>query len=245
MDVQRLVGRNGPRGGGPDHDRCRLAQRGQAKGRGQLVCIGNREGDVDGRGFLVLVFDFRFSQSRRAIKAPVDRLQALEHETALDHFRQRTDFSGFVGEIHGAVRIGPIAQHAETNEFGFLAFDLLGRVGTAQFARLVRRQVLAVGDFDFVLDRQTVAVPARNIRCVETGEGFRANDHVLQNLVNGVTDVNIAVGIRRAVVQDELWTILANFAQLLVQANAVPALQNLRLALRQAGLHWEGGVRKV
>ncbi|MNY83826.1 hypothetical protein D3C86_2268780 [compost metagenome] len=45
--------------------------------------------------------------------------------------------------------------------------------------------------------------------------------------------------------QDELWTALTNLAQLLVQANAVPALQSLRLALGQAGLHWEGGVRKV
>jgi hypothetical protein len=60
-----------------------------------------------------------------------------------------------------------------------------------------------------------------------------------------MTDVNLAVGIGRAVVQDELGTILANFAQLLVQANAVPALQDLRFALRQAGLHGEGGVRKV
>ncbi len=50
-----------------------------------------------------------------------------------------------------------------------------------------------------------------------------------------MTDVNLAVGIGRAVVQDELGTILANFAQLLVQANAVPALQDLRFALRQAG----------
>ena len=36
VDVKRLVGRNGPRGGGPDHDRCRLAQGCQAKGLGQL-----------------------------------------------------------------------------------------------------------------------------------------------------------------------------------------------------------------
>jgi|GEM_PF-6077739 len=49
-----------------------------------------------------------------------------------------------------------------------------------------------------------------------------------------MTDVDLAIGVGRAVVQDELGTILANLAQLLVQANAVPALQNLRFALRQA-----------
>ena len=245
MDVQRLVGRDGPRRSGPDHDGGRFAQRSQTESRRQLCFISNRECDVDGRGFFVGVFDFSFSQCRATVKTPVDRFQALEHETALDHFSQRADFPGFVGKVHGAVRVTPVAQHAKPDEFGFLPFNLLGSVGTAQLTRLVRRQVLAVGDFDFVLDWQTVAVPTRNIRRVETRKGFRADDHVLENLVDGVTDVNIAVGIGRTVVQNELWTILANFAQLLVQANAVPALQSLRLALGQAGLHWEGGVRKV
>ncbi|MNZ88374.1 hypothetical protein D3C78_1072640 [compost metagenome] len=96
-----------------------------------------------------------------------------------------------------------------------------------------------------MLDRQAVAVPARDVRGVETGQGLGADNHVLENLVQRMTDVNLAVGIGRAVVQHELRTILANFAQLLVQANAVPALQNLRFALWQAGLHREGGVRKV
>jgi len=60
-----------------------------------------------------------------------------------------------------------------------------------------------------------------------------------------MTDVDLAVGIGRTVVQDERGTVLANLAQLPVQANAVPALQDLRFALGQAGLHGEGGVRKV
>ncbi len=102
-----------------------------------------------------------------------------------------------------------------------------------------------MGHFDLVLDRQTMAVPTRYIRGIEARQGLGTQDHVLENLVDRMTDVNIAVGVRRTVVQDELGTILANLAQLLVQANAVPALQSLRLALGQAGLHREGGVRKV
>ncbi len=43
VDVQGLVGRDGPRGGGPNHDGGRLGQRGQAEGGGQLGLIGNRE----------------------------------------------------------------------------------------------------------------------------------------------------------------------------------------------------------
>ncbi|RMS08110.1 hypothetical protein ALP75_200319 [Pseudomonas syringae pv. actinidiae] len=245
MNVQRLVGGNGPRRGGPDDDGSRLAQRGYAKGCSQFGLVGNRERDVDGRGLLVLVFDFGFGQCRTAIEAPVDRFQALEDETALDHLGQRADFSGFVGEVHGQVRVAPVTQHTQTDELGLLAFDLFGRIGTAQLTRAVCGEVLAVGHFDLVLDRQTMTVPTRHIGGIEARQGFGAQDHVLENLVDRMTDVNIAVGVRRTVVQDELWTILANLAQLLVQANAVPALQSLRLALGQAGLHREGGVRKV
>ena len=245
VHVQRLVGRNGPRGGGPDHDGGRLGQARQAEGLGELDVVGNREGHVDGRGLLVFVLDFRFSQGRTAVKAPVHGLETLEHETALDDFGQGADFTGLVLEVHGLVRVVPIAQHAQADEFGLLPFDLLGGVGAAQLAGLVGAQVLAVGHFDFVFDRQAMAVPTRNIRRVETRKGFRTDDHVLENLVQRMTDVNRAVGVRRAVVQNEFRTILANFAQLSVQANTVPALQDLRFALWQAGLHWEGGVRKV
>src|SRR3990167_3430443 len=62
VDVKGLVGRNGPRRGGPDHDGSRLRQAGQTKRGGQLVGIFNYEGHVDGIGFLVLIFDFRLSQ---------------------------------------------------------------------------------------------------------------------------------------------------------------------------------------
>ncbi|MNF70748.1 hypothetical protein D3C84_526710 [compost metagenome] len=245
MDVQRLVGRDGPWGGGPDHDRGRLAQCSQPERGGQLGLIGDLEGDVDGSGLLVGVFDFRLGQRRAAIEAPVHRLEALEHEATLDHLGQGADFTGFVGEAHGLVGVGPVAQHAQANELGLLPFDLLAGVGPAQFAGLVAAQVLAVGHFDLVFDRQAVAVPTRHIRRIEARQGLGADNHVLENLVDRMTDVNIAVGVRRAIVQDELWTALTNLAQLLVQANAVPALQSLRLALGQAGLHWEGGVRKI
>ncbi len=154
VDVQRLVGGDGPRSGGPDHDSGWLGQRLQPEGGSQLGLVGNREGHVDGLGFLVGVFDFRFSQGRTAIEAPVHRLEALEHEALLDHFGQCADFASFVGEVHGLVRVVPVTQHAQANELGLLPFDLLGGVLAAQLAGAVGRQVLAVGNLDLVLDRQ-------------------------------------------------------------------------------------------
>ncbi|MNO90977.1 hypothetical protein D3C76_825110 [compost metagenome] len=245
MDVQRLVGRDGPGRGGPDDDVGGLRQARQAEGSGQLVGILDGEADVDGRGFLVGVLDFRLGQRRTAVEAPVHRLQALEHEALLDHFGQRADLAGLVGEGHGLVRVVPLAEHAQADEVGLLPFDLLGGVFAAQFAGLVRRQVLAVGGLDLVLDRQAVAVPARHVGGVVAGQGLGTDDDVLEDLVDRVTDVNAAVGVGRAIVQDEFRTIRANLPQLLVQANVVPELQGFRLALRQAGFHREVGFGKV
>ncbi|MNZ73879.1 hypothetical protein D3C78_923070 [compost metagenome] len=245
MDVERLVGRDGPRRGGPDHRVGGLLQAGQAEGLGQLGGVLDGEGDVDGVGLLVLVLDLGLGQRRAAVEAPVDRLEALEHEAALDHLGQGADLAGLVGEVHGLVRVAPVAEHAEADEVGLLALDLLGGIAAAQLAGLVRRQVLAVGDLDLVLDRQAVAVPARHVGGVVAGEGLGADDDVLENLVDRVADVDVAVGVGRAVVEDELRPLGAELAQLAVQVDAVPVLEHFRLALRQPGLHRECRVRQV
>ena len=116
---------------------------------------------------------------------------------------ERTDFVGLGLEGHRQVGVVPLAQHAEADEILLLALDLLGGKGARQFAHLVAGNVLAVQLLDLVLDRQAVAVPARDIGRIETGQRLRANDDVLENLVDRVADVDVAVGIGRAVVQDE------------------------------------------
>ncbi len=90
-----------------------------------------------GRG-LVLVFHFGFGQRRLAIQAPVHRLAALIQIAALEDYSERADDVGFGPEIHGQVRMVPVAQHAEADEILLLPFDLLGGIGAAQFAELRR-----------------------------------------------------------------------------------------------------------
>lgn len=82
-----------------------------------------------------------------------------------------------------------------------------------------------MGGLDLVLDGQAVAIPARDIGRVVARQGLGADNDVLENLVDRVTDVNAAVGVRRAIVQDELRTVAANGPQLLVQTDVVPELQ--------------------
>ena len=59
-----------------------------------------------------------------------------------------------------------------------------------------------------------------------------------------MADMHIAVGVRRAVMQNELFAPGACFAQALVEAFILPAGQNARLLLGQAGLHGEIGLRQ-
>jgi hypothetical protein len=67
---------------------------------------------------------------------------------------------------------------------------------------------------------------------------------ILEDLVERRADMDVAVGIGWAVMQHELVAALRALAQLLVEADLVPALENFRLALRQAGAHREFGLRQ-
>ena len=139
----------------------------------------------------------------------------------------------------------PVAQHAQPLEVRHLDANLLGREGAAFRLHLVARQVAAELLLDGVLDRQTVAVPAGNVCGIEALELAGLDDHVLEDLVDGVAHVNLAVGVGRAVVQNKLLVAAASRAQLLVQALVFPLLDPLRLALGPVAAHREGRVGQV
>ena len=74
---------------------------------------------------------------------------------------------------------------------------------------------------------------------------LRADDDVLQDLVERRADVDVAVGVGRAVMQHEFGLAAAGVAQALVQAALVPGLDPARLALGQVAAHRERRVRQV
>ena len=219
----------------------------QAEGFGDLFGMVGMylEGDVDGRRVLVLVLDFGLGQRRGAVQAPVHRLQPLVEVTLFEDSAERADFVGLGLECHRQVRVVPLAKNAEADEVLLLALDLLGGKGARQFAHLVAGNVLAVQFLDLVLDRQAVAVPAGNIRRIETGQRLRANDDVLENLVHRVADMDVAVGIGRAVVQDETRASLGGLANLLVELLLLPERNPLRLTFGEIAAHREGGIGQI
>ena len=124
------------------------------------------------------------------------------------------------------------------------------RIGAAFGAEFFDRNFVLVQLFlavlllDLPFNRQPVAIPAGHIRRVFTEQALRAADHVFQNMVQRMADVHVAIGIRRAIMQDELLPPRPRFAHFMIQVLLVPARQNARLLLRQAGLHGEIGLRQ-
>ena len=137
----------------------------------------------------------------------------------------------------------PIAQHAEADEVLFLAGNLFGGVAAAEFAEFGFGHVAAVQFFHHHFDGQAVAVPAGNVGRVETGQRFAAQDDVFEDFVDGMTDVDVAVGIGRAVVQDEFRAAFADLAQFLIAFLLIPAFEPLRLAFGKVAAHGERGVQ--
>ena len=98
---------------------------------------------------------------------------------------------------------------------------------------------------DLVLDGQAVAVPAGDVGGVVALEREVAGDEVLEHLVEEVPHVDVAVGVRRAVVQDEFRAVCGGGADLLVQLVFLPFRDPAGFAFRQVAAHRKRRVRHV
>src|SRR6185369_6521334 len=128
-----------------------------------------------------------------------------------------------------------LALHIDPVRGEFPAF--LAEVDDRHFVLVLAGLAILLLDHPF--DRQAVAVPARNVEGVLARHLLRAVDHVLQDLVQRVADMDVAVRIRGTVMQDELLAALRGLAQLLPQVHLLPGRNDLLLALRQVAAHRE------
>jgi hypothetical protein len=158
--------------------------------------------------------------------------------------------------IHRGVAVVPIADDAEPLELLALHVEPVIGVGTAFLAERHHRGcvaeirlLLALGAvvlfLDLPFDRQAVAVPAGHVVGVEAEHLLALGDDVLQDLVQRMPDMDVAVGIGRPVMQHEFGASGGILAQALVEADLVPVFEYLGLALRQAGAHRERRLRQI
>jgi len=142
----------------------------------------------------------------------------------------------------------PFADNAEALEFFALHLDpMLGElpalapefdqsrgIGKVRL-RLAFDPIILFLDFPF--DRQAMAVPARHVVGIEAEHLLASRHHILKNFIERMTNVDVAVGVRRTVMKDKARPALRLGAQPRVEAELLPARQNLGLLLRQPGAH--------
>ena len=247
VGVQRdgQVGREGPGRGRPDDD---IDPPAFQHGVFRRHVTGQGEFDEDRVGRFVLVLDFGLGQGGLAGETPVDGLLAAGQVAGQAELHALAGDDRLVGVVHGEVRVDPVPHDPQTFELAALDVDEPLGIGAAELAHPgAGKGLFLLSQFlvDIVLDRQAVAVPSRDINCIESRHLLGTDDDVLQNLVEGGPDVDVPVGVRRTVVQDERRTSLGCRADRFVKPAALPLLQLLRLAPRQVGFHGKGGRRQV
>src|SRR5262249_40754170 len=98
---------------------------------------------------------------------------------------------------------------------------------------------------DLVLDREAVTIPAGHVDGIVPQHRARLDDEVLEDLVEQVPHVDVAVRIGRTVVENPERTPHRRAADPGIDVDGVPPADHVRLELRQVGLHREGGPGKV
>ena len=197
---------------------------------------------------MVVIFHFGLGQGGLFHHAPHHRLGPLVERTIQQEFAQLAHDGCFGGIGHGGVRIGPIGHDAQTLEFRLLHADPMGGEFPAFIAELDDIHLVlvltgfAVFFFDLPFDGQAVAIPAGDVMGVHALHLPGAVDDVLQDLVQGMADMQMAVRIGRAIMQHELFAALARLAQALEQTDFGPSRQQIRLFLRQASFHGKVGL---
>jgi hypothetical protein len=202
-----------------------------------------------GRGVQV-VLDLGIGERGFLDHRPQHRLRAAVEPAVHQELADLARDLGLGRKSHGGVGPAEVALDTEAPElFGLDADPLLGELAALapkldHRHRILVLAALPVAFLDFPFDRQAVAVPAGHVVGVLAQHLLGSVDHVLEDLVEGVAHVQMAVGVGRAVMQQELLTPLCGLAQAREQVHLVPARQNLRLALGQSGAHGKFGARQ-
>ena len=81
-------------------------------------------------------------------------------------------------------------------------------------------------------NRQTMRIPARHIRHLVTGHIAVTDDDILQNLIQGMSQMDIPVRIRWPVMQNKRFTALTVLQHFFIDFAFLPALLKVWLLCR-------------
>ena len=133
-----------------------------------------------------------------------------------------------------------MSQAAQTLKLCHLILDMHHCKVFAVFPQFYRRNCTvfyADGLHCLQFDWQSVSIPARYIWGAETAHVFILYNEVFQCLVQGSSQVNLAVRIRRSIVKNVFRLSLILGDHLLIQILVFPFLQGIRFPFRQISTH--------
>ena len=210
IESHPLVPRQGPGCRRPDHHEnlsfapVFMFSRHSAE---QVTFIGYGKTHIDCRRLFIQILHLCFRQCGAAIQTPVYRLKTPHKVLRFNHLAQRTHNVRFGLVIHGQVRRIPISQHSQPLKIGLLSGYLFLRVFAASIAKRARIHPYAyLADLllHLVFNGQPMAVPAGHIRAIQPIEAVRLDDNVFQDFIDGMPEMDVAVGIGWTVMQDIL-----------------------------------------
>ncbi|OPY86034.1 MAG: hypothetical protein A4E72_01749 [Syntrophus sp. PtaU1.Bin208] len=236
------IGGNRPGGGRPDDDADLLS--------GQLGPHRRDIGDhgklyIDGGCSMIGILNFRLGQRRFTGGAPVHGFLSLIYRTAQVELSKLLDRRRLIVVAHGQIGMIPFPENPQTNELLPLNPHVLIGIDPAEpplFRLGQLRLLLAKLLVHLVFDGQAMAIPSRNIHTVKAGHGLGFDDDVLDDLVEGRPQVNVAVRVGRAIVKDIGFMTLRGLSDAFVDADFVPFFKLFRFLLGQIRLHGEIGL---
>jgi len=178
----------------------------------------------------------------------VDRFASLVEPVPFGKACQLAGSRRLVAGGHGQVGMLPVAENAQSTEFIALDVDPFTGISATLFTYLGLAHLpllLAELLIDFQFNRQAMAIPARDIRCIKTLHALAFDNNVFEDLVQRVADMDIAVGIRRAIVQGKVRLVWIRLTDQTVEVKFSPTLYDFRFALRQVAAHRKIGYRKI
>src|SRR5215212_2826114 len=249
MERERKVRRNRPRCRRPNQGgHVATSQRRTPNSEFGLAARGESELDIDRWRYVIRVLDFGFSQRGAAMDAPVDRLLPLVHEPSLHETAERPCDGRLIAKVHRQVGMAPLAEDREALElFGHDPDEAL-RVRAASPPDVGERHLALPGAqlaVDLQLDRQAMTVIPGHVRRVPSRHAPGLHDEILEDLVERRPEVNLAVRVRRAIVEDEPGPARTRRADPGVKIDLIPPGDHLRLGRLEIGLHGKRRAGKV
>ena len=251
MNRDPQVGWHGPRSRGPDNDRPRFSARIRSSELIRHVPnyrFRKAESDPDRDRNVNLVLDFGLSQRGLERDAPVYGLLAPVNEAAGDERGKGADDVSLERGRLRLVFVGPVGEDPESLELRRLLRDpLFGKCVApgAQFGRGEGQLLLLNRAGNPLLDRQSMAVPARDVGRLESTHGLVPVDQFLEDLVQRGAHVDIVVRERRAIVQHVSRATGALALDGVVEPDLLPVGHAAGFTLRQRGAHREIRPRKL